>query len=186
MTINSPFGCPTEMLKARVSTRIGQHVVKCETKTKDNVFCHAEVTVQYRLNQASLDESAVNSVYKIQNFAQFVTTSVQDIVRTKLSKFTLDQCFAMKHELTSEVEARLGELVREFGYVVEHALITSFMPSHAVVTEMNNIYTQTLLKQVSPWATRDHVVPLGGIGRFSRLQHVSFKPNALATALQHF
>ena len=43
LTLNVACGVPTETLRARVDLRVCQQVVKCEAKTRDNVFCTVEV-----------------------------------------------------------------------------------------------------------------------------------------------
>jgi len=50
MLLLSPCCCEAETLRVRVSTRVKQLVVKSETKTKDNVFCVVEVSVQYQVD----------------------------------------------------------------------------------------------------------------------------------------
>lgn len=149
LALNMACGVATESLRSRVTTRITQHVVRSETKTKDNVFCVMDVSVQYRLNLVSREESAVQSVYKVADFRQLMTEQVQDHVRTKLSKLDLDRAFLMRHELQADMAAHLGARVAEYGYEVVKVLITHFAPARAVAEEMNNIYTQTLKKQVT-------------------------------------
>jgi hypothetical protein len=129
--------------------RVQQRTVKCETKTKDSVFCTVEVTVQFCVNPAARDESAVSATYKVEDFNQLLTDQIQDIVRQKLSKLDLDKAFLMRTDLQQEVEGKVGDAVSDYGYVIVKALVTNFRPAQAVVNEMNGIYIQTLGKVVS-------------------------------------
>ena len=149
IVLESPCNVDTQSIRRRVDTRVNQQTVKCETKTKDSVFCAVEVTVQFQINPANRDEAAVSATYKVENFRQLLEDQIQDIVRQKLSKVELDRAFVMKTDLQGEVETKVGEAINEYGYVIVKALVTNFRPAQAVVNEMNNIYTQKLGKVVS-------------------------------------
>jgi len=149
IVLESPCNVDTQSIRRRVDTRVNQQTVKCETKTKDSVFCTVEVTVQFQINPANRDEAAVSATYKVENFRQLLEDQIQDIVRQKLSKLELDRAFVMKTDLQGEVETKVGEAINEYGYVIVKALVTNFRPAQAVVNEMNNIYTQKLGKVVS-------------------------------------
>jgi len=86
--------------------------VRGETKTKDNIFCTVEVSIQYRLDMTRADESAVSSVYKVENFSKLLSEQVHDILRTKLSRVDLDHAFHMHNDLQADVENRLADEVR--------------------------------------------------------------------------
>jgi hypothetical protein len=85
----------------------------------------------------------------VDDFGRLLDEQVHDMVRTKLAKVDLDHAFLLRHDLQQEVEARLGAVVHEYGFVVVKALVTHFMPAATVVATMSNIYTQALQKQVT-------------------------------------
>jgi len=147
--LDSPCGAPLEAIRTFIDLRVNQLVVRCETKTKDSVFCTVEVTVQFTVNPADREQAAVSAAYKIENFQQLLSDQVQDIVRQKLSKLELDKAFAARTDLQREVETVVGAAVLEYGYVIVKALVTNLRPAQAVVDEMNGIYTAVLQKQVS-------------------------------------
>jgi hypothetical protein len=138
-----------ETVVTRMPTRLKQLVVSSETKTKDNVFCTVEISLQYGLDNNNKAQAAEAAHYKVENISQFITDQINDIIRSKLSKVELDHAFVLKNELQAEVESRLGEVLVEYGLVVTKALVTNFMPAKAVVKEMNNIYTQKLTKAIN-------------------------------------
>ena len=57
-----PFVC---YIKKRLSMRIEQLNIRCESKTLDNVFVNVEVAIQYKVINDS--DSIYNAVYKLQN-----------------------------------------------------------------------------------------------------------------------
>ncbi len=61
--------CPMEKLVGRVSFRVQQLDVRVETKTLDNVFLTAVVSVQYQV----LRESVFEAFYALTNPAQQIT-----------------------------------------------------------------------------------------------------------------
>ena len=61
--------CPMEQLVGRLSFRVQQLDVRVETKTADNVFLVAVVSVQYQV----LRESVFEAYYALTNPAQQIT-----------------------------------------------------------------------------------------------------------------
>ena len=53
--------CPFESIRSHVSLKINQLDIKCDTKTKDNVFVSVNVAVLYKVNPAE----AVDAYYKL-------------------------------------------------------------------------------------------------------------------------
>jgi len=108
-----------------------------------------EISLQYGLDTNNIHEAAEAAHYKLENPSQYITDQINDIVRGELSKVELDHAFVLKNKLQSEIEARLGENLKDYGFVITKALMTNFTPDKAVVLEMNNIYTQRLIKIVN-------------------------------------
>jgi regulator of protease activity HflC (stomatin/prohibitin superfamily) len=77
---------PCEAVVGKVSLRIRQIDVNCETKTKDNVFVNVVISVQY---QAILEE-AFNAYYKLSNPEMQIQAYVYDVVRSTLPRMDLD------------------------------------------------------------------------------------------------
>jgi hypothetical protein len=65
-----------ETLAVRLPTRLQQRVVSVDTKTKDNVFCGVEVSVQYRVGGSDLMAAAECAAYKAQDFGQMLSDQV--------------------------------------------------------------------------------------------------------------
>jgi len=149
IVLHSPCMVSLQAIRRRVDMRLNQLTVKCETKTKDSVFCTVEVTVQYRIHLTNPDEAVVSATYKVENFEALLSDQVQDIVRQKLSKLDLDRAFLMRTDLQAEVEEKVGEAVADYCYDIVKALVNNFRPSQSVVDMMNGIYVESLGKVVA-------------------------------------
>lgn len=68
---------PLQSIVGRLSLRIQQLDVICETKTKDNVFVKVQVAVQYRV----LEASAYDAYYRLTDPHSQIKAYVFDVVR---------------------------------------------------------------------------------------------------------
>ena len=83
---------PLQGVAGRLSLRIKQLDVVCETKTKDNVFVSVAVAVQYNV----LAESAYDAYYRLTDPRGQIQSYVFDVVRSTVPKMELDEAFASK------------------------------------------------------------------------------------------
>jgi len=67
--------CPMDQLVGKLSFRVQQLNVRVETKTLDNVFLEAVVSVQYQI----LREKVYEAFYALTNPAQQITAHVYDV-----------------------------------------------------------------------------------------------------------
>jgi len=77
VVLSSPCLVDVEKLTTRLPLRLMQRVVKVDTKTKDNVFCAVEVSVQYRMGGADLIQAAECAAYKAENFVEMLSDQVR-------------------------------------------------------------------------------------------------------------
>jgi len=134
-----------EQLVGRLSLRIQQLDVVCETKTKDNVFVEVAVAVQYRV----LEDGAYNAYYKLTNPSDQIQSYVFDIVRSTVPRLELDASFASKDDIAGAVMKRLQEDMKDFGYEILNALVTDLSPDKRVKASMNEINASKRLKEAS-------------------------------------
>ena len=78
--------CPMEQLVGRLSFRVQQLDVRVETKTLDNVFLTAVVSVQYQI----LREKVFDAFYALTNPTQQITAHVYDVMRSELPTLELE------------------------------------------------------------------------------------------------
>lgn len=142
------FNCicwPLSGVVGRLSLRIQQLDVLCETKTKDNVFIQVAVAVQYRV----IAESAYEAYYRLTDASGQIQSYVFDVVRSTVPKMELDESFASKDEIAKAVQSQLQEVMREYGYEIMNALVTDLSPDARVKASMNEINASRRLKEAA-------------------------------------
>jgi regulator of protease activity HflC (stomatin/prohibitin superfamily) len=118
-----------------VNLRVQQLDVNVETKTKDDVFVHLTVSVQYEVSQAKIKES----FYALDNAKNQIASYVFDDVRAEVPKMELDDVFAKKDDIASAVRQNLADAMEKYGYLIVKALITDIDPDAKVKEAMNRI-----------------------------------------------
>ncbi|KAH8941104.1 hypothetical protein BDL97_14G020500 [Sphagnum fallax] len=107
-----------------LSLRVQQLDVRCETKTKDNVFVTLVASVQYR---AHID-AAKDAFYKLSKPREQFKAYVFDVVRASVPRMLLDDVFEQKNEIAKNVAEEL-----------EKTLIVDIEPDETVKRAMNEI-----------------------------------------------
>ena len=81
-----------DRIAGRISLKIQQLDVIVETKTKDDVFVHLKISVQFLIQR----DHVYNAFYKLQNPHEQITAFIFDTVRAEVPKLTLDDVFVKK------------------------------------------------------------------------------------------
>jgi len=103
---------PFSLIAGRLSLRIQQLDVYCETKTKDNVFVQVAVAVQYRV----LSDGAYAAFYRLTDPRGQIQSYVFDVVRSTVPKMELDEAFSSKDDIATAVLQSLQKDMKEYGY----------------------------------------------------------------------
>ncbi len=125
---------------ARLDLRIRQLTVRVETKTKDNVFVHMTVAVQFQIQDPYL------AYYKLSDPESQIESFVFDVVRGRVPLMTLDNAFEAKNEIADSVREQLADTMDDFGYLIVKALVTDIDPDSEVKESMNRINAAERLK----------------------------------------
>ena len=133
---------PMDSLVGKLSFRVQQLNVRIETKTADNVFITAVVSVQYQI----LREKVYEAFYALTNPAQQITAHVYDVMRSQLPLLELDSVFEAKEELALAVKNALADTMTGYGYSINNVLITDLDPDVRVKNAMNEINSSKRLK----------------------------------------
>lgn len=137
------FVCvPLDNLVGRVSFRVQQLDVRVETKTLDNVFITAAVSVQYQV----IRDKVYEAFYALSNPHRQITAHIYDVVRSELPLLELDAAFEAKEELALAVKNALSKTMSSYGYQILQALITDLDPDIKVKNAMNEINSSKRLK----------------------------------------
>ena len=95
---------------AIVNLRVQQLDVEIETKTKDDVFVHLQVSVQYKISRDSIREA----YYSLENTKNQIASYVFDDVRAEVPKLELDDVFAKKEDIAIAVQQNISESMHEY------------------------------------------------------------------------
>ena len=124
-----------DRIAARLSLRIQQLDVVVETKTKDDVFVHLKISVQYQI----LRDKVYDAFYRLQNPHEQLTAYIFDLVRAEIPKMILDDVFEKKDDIAFAVKRDLKEAMLDYGYDIVKALVTDIDPDGSVKEAMNRI-----------------------------------------------
>jgi len=124
-----------DKVAGRVSLRVQQLDVIVETKTKDDVFVHLKISVQFLIRQGHV----YDAFYKLQNPHEQITAFIFDVVRAEVPKMILDDVFEKKEEIAKAIQRDLKEAMLDYGYDIIKALVTDIDPDENVKIAMNRI-----------------------------------------------
>jgi len=124
-----------DRIATRLSLRIQQLDVVVETKTKDDVFVHLKISVQYQI----LADKVYDAYYRLQNPHEQLTAYIFDLVRAEIPKMILDDVFEKKDEIAIAVKNDLKQAMLDYGYDIVKALVTDIDPDLSVKEAMNRI-----------------------------------------------
>ncbi|KAL3633174.1 HIR complex subunit [Castilleja foliolosa] len=109
--------CFGSQLAGHLTLRLQQLDVRCETKTKDNVFVNVVASIQYRA----------------------IANKVFDVIRASVPNMNLDDAFEQKNEIAKAVEEELEKAMSAYGYEIVQTLIVDIEPDEHVKRAMNEI-----------------------------------------------
>eukprot|EP00553_Chaetoceros_curvisetus_P007228 CAMPEP_0204617692 /NCGR_PEP_ID=MMETSP0717-20131115/4589_1 /ASSEMBLY_ACC=CAM_ASM_000666 /TAXON_ID=230516 /ORGANISM="Chaetoceros curvisetus" /LENGTH=278 /DNA_ID=CAMNT_0051631291 /DNA_START=32 /DNA_END=868 /DNA_ORIENTATION=- len=134
--------CCIQDLVGRMSYRVQQLDVRVETKTLDNVFITAVVSIQFQV----LQEKVYEAFYALSDPRRQITAHVFDVLRAELPNLELDSVFEAKEELALTVKGALSATMGKYGYQIMQVLITDLDPDQRVKNAMNEINSSKRLK----------------------------------------
>ncbi|XP_028806442.1 hypersensitive-induced response protein-like protein 2 [Neltuma alba] len=134
--------CIGFQIAGKLSLRVQQLDVRCETKTKDNVFVNVVASVQYR----ALAEKASDAFYRLTNTREQIQSYVFDVIRASVPKLELDSVFEQKNEIARAVEEELAKAMSTYGYEIVQTLIVDIEPDVNVKRAMNEINAAARLR----------------------------------------
>ena len=137
---------PYEREAGRVSVRIRQLDLHCETKSRDHVFLTVRVSIQY---QAILHQ-LYQSFYSLSSPNDQLTALTLDTLRSKLPQMDLDDIFASYDEIAIDLHRTLNGCMNKYGYNIHHALLTYVQPNELVKHSMNEIQASKRMKEAAP------------------------------------
>lgn len=136
---------PLQSVVGRLSLRVQQLDVLCETKTKDNVFVQVGVAVQFKV----VTESAYDAWYRLTNPTSQIQAYVFDVIRSTVPRMELDEAFVSKDDIARAVFEQLNTVMKDYGYAIVNTLVTDMAPDSKVKASMNEINAAKRLKEAA-------------------------------------
>ena len=153
-----------------VHLRIQQYTLECrDCKTRDNVFCHVQIVILYRVYPTRVYDAVYNAgttshsmgkndhastgtsttANSRSNIQAFLDTHVHDLVRSTVSRLTFDQVYGGK--LPEAVfEGLYLILLNRYGYQVSSVLLHRIVPdADQVRSSMNEVNAQRRMKDAA-------------------------------------
>jgi regulator of protease activity HflC (stomatin/prohibitin superfamily) len=130
----TPFA---ERVAARVSLQVEQLNLELETKTKDNVFVHVKISVQYKVGDS--DEQVKDANYKLDDPEVQMESYAFDVVRSHIPSLDLDEAYQDADQMAQHIKDRLSDAMAQYGYEIVKALVTNIEPGQKVKDAMDNI-----------------------------------------------
>ena len=118
-----------------INMRVQQLDVDVETKTRDDVFVHLRVSVQFKV----MSDKIFEAHYALDNHRHQIASYIFDDVRAEVPKMELDDVFAKKEDIAQAVRQNLSDSMDDYGYNIVKALITDIDPDSNVKDSMNRI-----------------------------------------------
>ncbi|WVZ11546.1 hypothetical protein V8G54_016076 [Vigna mungo] len=131
-----------KQVAGHLSLRQQQLDLRCETKTKDNVFVNVVASIQYR----ALAERASDAFYRLSNTKTQIQAYVFDVIRASVPKLNLDDAFEQKNEIARAVEDELEKAMSAYGFQIVQTLIVDIDPDDRVKRAMNEINAAARLR----------------------------------------
>ncbi|KAF0916368.1 hypothetical protein E2562_005963 [Oryza meyeriana var. granulata] len=122
-----------QQARGPISLRLRQLELRCQTKTKDNVFVTVVTCVQYR----ALADKVSHAFYTLTNTRSQIQAHIFDVLRASIPKLTLDEVFEKKKEVAEALEEEVSEAMAPYGYEVMRALVVDVQPEEGVRRAMN-------------------------------------------------
>jgi regulator of protease activity HflC (stomatin/prohibitin superfamily) len=130
----SPF---VERVAGRMSLQVEQLNAEIETKTKDNVFVHVKLAVQYKVGNDP--QQVQDAFYKLEDPEVQMKSYAFDVVRSHIPSLDLDEAYADADTIAMHIQETLQRQMADYGYEIVKALVTNIEPDQRVKDAMNNI-----------------------------------------------
>jgi len=124
-----------DSVRGKVSMRVHQLDVSCETKTSNNVFLTVVVSIQYEVIPTKVREA----YYRLLNPGAQITSYVFDVIRANVPSMELNEVFTNKENIATQVKEDLRNKMDDYGYRILDALVTDIDPNKEVKKAMNDI-----------------------------------------------
>ncbi|XP_021740970.1 hypersensitive-induced response protein 2-like [Chenopodium quinoa] len=119
--------------------------VRCQTKTKDNVFVTVVASIIYRV----MKENAADAFYKLSNTTTQIQAYVIDVVHASVPIMELDAVLEQRNTIAKSVKDELGKAMSTYGYKIVDTCIVDIEPDAEVKTAIKEINAASRLREAT-------------------------------------
>ncbi len=126
--------------------------VQVEWVTSDNVTARVDLNVVYYVEDDKDDSRKWNiykSVYSIDDPRTLMKATIDEQLRWMIFHFTHKEIFGKREEIGEEIEERLRDKLREFGYKIDSIQVKNIDLDEAVMRAMNKEIETAKLKNAA-------------------------------------
>lgn len=132
-----------ERIATTVGLRTEQTSFTIDAKTEDNVTITMEIAAQHFVTDP------YKAYYKLREPIVQMKSYLIDALRSSIPSYTLDDVFAKKNSIASDVNSTVREQMTEYGFNLVSTLITSIILPKDVENSMNKINSAQREKQAA-------------------------------------
>src|ERR1700733_5466092 len=114
----TPF---VERVAGKMSLQVEQLNADIETKTKDNVFVHLQLAVQYKVGPEA--QQVQDAYYKLDDPEVQIQSYAFDVVRSHIPSMGLDEAYADANTIAMHIQDTLHPQRAKAGYEIVKALV---------------------------------------------------------------
>lgn len=118
-----------------VTTKLQNISVRVESKTRDNVFVHIMVVVQFQV----IPEKAELMHYRVQNEINMIQDYVMNSIRSKIPLYKLEALYVERGTIAQQLKDEVDGVMESYGIDIMSALIEDIAPASGVLEAMDQI-----------------------------------------------
>jgi len=126
--------------------------VEVEWVTHDNVTCYVWLNVIYYVSDDNDDSKKWNiykSVYSIDDPRTMMRAAIDEQLRAMMVEFTHKEIFGKREEIGKDIEIKLREKLKQFGYTLDSIQVRDVKLDSHVMSAMNKVVETQKFKEAA-------------------------------------
>lgn len=170
LSFKQPWPFQTASRKFSMQTR--QITEKVRVKTKDNVFVHIPVAVQFKVVGSQIRQAYYELDDPEGQMKSYITTQIRAVG----SDMDFQQLYDDKDEVSSKIQANIGEKMHDYGYQIVDVLVDDPQPTDDIVSAYNDVTASMRAREAATgYAEADRVRRVAKARATGEAQEISAK-----------
>lgn len=136
---------PIHTISGRLSLRLQQLDITCQTMSLDRVFVCVTVSLFYRVSA----QRSFEAFYSMQDPQTIIKSCVLDAIQSIAPCLSLDDLYASKARIAEFCYDRLGQHLLDHGYETNRILVKCIEPTKVIRDAMDEVAASRVLKRVA-------------------------------------